>query len=106
MAKKFGKKSYIGKVMVGKPKLVDGKEVKENGKVVRNPDYIVIDMDFELRKGDFLKLESKAQRLKELQESLEAGRLKEDKYEELATKAQNSSDNVRFTIIHQEVSDE
>lgn len=90
MAKKYGKKSYVGKVMKGK----EGK-----------PDYIVVDMDFDLKKGDFLRLESKKQRLDDLAAAFEAGRLDEAKYEELAEKAQKSSDNVRFTIIHQEISE-
>lgn len=91
MAKKYGKKSYIGKIMKGK-----------EGKL----DYIVVDQDFQLKKGDFLRLESKASRIKDLQEAVEAGRLAEDKAEDLIEKANRGSDKVRFTIIHQEVSDD
>lgn len=91
MAKKYGKKSYVGKVMKG----INGK-----------PDYIVVDQDFKLMKGDFLKLESKAQRIKDLEAAVEAGRLDEEKAADLIEKASKGSDKVRFTIIHQEVSDE
>lgn len=85
---KYGKKSYVGKVMKG----VEGKM-----------DYIVIDQDFQLKKGDFLRLESKASRIKELQDSVAAGRLDEDKAADLIDKASKGSDKVRFTIIHQEI---
>lgn len=91
MAKKYGKKSYIGKVMKG-----------QNGKM----DFIVIDQDFELKKGDFLRLESKASRIKDLEEAVEAGRLSEDKAADLIEKANKGSDRVRFTIIHQEISED
>lgn len=101
MAKKYGKKTYVGKVMKGAEDGVD-----ENGKKKFKPDYIVVDQDFKLMKGDFLRLESKAQRIKDLQAAVEAGRLDEEKASDLIEKANKGSDKVRFTIIHQEVSDE
>jgi hypothetical protein len=88
MANTYGKKTYVGKVMKGQ----DGKA-----------DYIVINEDITLKKGEFLKLESKAARLAELQQSFEAGRLKEDKFNDLYEKASKAADSVRFTIIHQVV---
>lgn len=107
MAKKYGPKNYVGKVLKGKPKTdSNGKEMKDSkGKVILKPDQIVVDMDFELKKGMFLKLVSPDEEIQGYQQAVEAGRMSEEKASDLIEKCNKKKAHTRFTIIYQEVSE-
>jgi hypothetical protein len=74
---------YFGKILKG----AEGK-----------PDFIAIDKDISLKEGEFINLESKAQRLKELEESVGAGRLSQEVADDIAAKVNKQSDRVRFSM--------
>lgn len=78
---------YFGKILKGGEK--DGK---------KKPDFMAIDKDIQLKEGEFVNLESKELRLQELQESVEAGRLTQEKADDFAEKARKQSDRVRFSL--------
>jgi hypothetical protein len=81
MAKKS--RFYFGKILKGN----EGKS-----------DFLVIDKDITLKEGEFINLESKSQRLKELEESVSSGRLSQDKADDIAAKVNKQSDRVRFSL--------
>jgi hypothetical protein len=74
---------YFGKILKG----AEGK-----------PDFVAIDKDITLKEGEFVNLESKTQRLKELEDSVSAGRLSQEKAEDIASKVNKQSDRVRFSM--------
>jgi hypothetical protein len=64
------------------------------------PDYIKINEDVTLKKGDFLNLESKAYKLKSLDEAVTAGRLQGDAAERIRKNIEEfHKDWVRFDIV-------
>lgn len=64
------------------------------------PDYIKINEDVSLKKGDFLNLESKAYKLKNLDEAVSAGRLQADAAERIRKNIEEfHKDWVRFDIV-------
>jgi len=81
MAKKS--RFYFGKILKG----AEGK-----------PDFVAIDKEITLKEGEFVNLESKAQRLKELEDSVAEGRLSQDKADDIAAKVNKQSDRVRFSM--------
>jgi hypothetical protein len=81
MAKK--RRFYFGKILKG----ADGK-----------PDFMAIDKDITFREGEFVNLESKTQRINEINKSLEEGKLSQEKAEDLLAKVNKISDRVRFSL--------
>lgn len=81
MAKK--RRIYFGKILKG----ADGK-----------PDFMAIDKDITFKEGDFVNLESKKQRIDDINQSVEAGRLTEDVANDLLQKVNKISDRVRFSL--------
>jgi CRISPR/Cas system-associated endoribonuclease Cas2 len=77
------KRFYFGKILKG----AEGK-----------PDFLVIDKDITLKEGQFVNLESKKQRLDDLQESVSNGRLSEETASSLREKVNKLSDRVRFSL--------
>ena len=78
------KRVTVGDIVKGK----DGK-----------PDYIKVQNDVVLKRGDYLNLESKAQQLKNLDESLSSGRISGEFAEQLRERIEKIPDFVRFQII-------
>lgn len=65
------------------------------------PDYIKIANDVVLKRGQFLNLESKAQRLASLTEAVEAGKLSEEVADKIRENVEkNHKDFVRFSISY------
>lgn len=95
MAKKYGPKQYVGKVLKGK---------KNDDGTVKS-DSIVFDMDFNAKKGMFVQLVSPADEIKGYQDAVEAGRMTEDKAIDLIAKCEKKKAHTRFTIIYQEITD-
>lgn len=68
----------------------------------KNPgeiDYIKIDEDITLKKGDFLSLENKASQLASIQKGIESGKLSEDLAAKLTEQAEKIPDFVRFHVV-------
>lgn len=92
MAKKYGKKEYVGQISKRK----DGKG-----------NYLKVSKDFTLKKGQYLNLESVADQIKGYEEAVVAGRLKEDYASEQIEKLKESKDKfgLLFTVTYQEVTE-
>lgn len=71
---------------------------KEAGK----PDYIKINTDAVLKKGQTFSLESKTQQLKSLEAAVAAGKLTPDVGEEIKERLEKMPDFVRFEIVSYE----
>lgn len=67
-------------------------------KVAGEADYIKINEDITLKKGDTLKLESRAQQLKIIPELVAAGKISEENGEKMIARAEKIPDFVRFEI--------
>lgn len=74
---------YFGKILKG----AEGKA-----------DFLVIDKDITLKEGQFVNLESKKQRLDDLDKSVADGKLDEVKADALKEKVNKLSDRVRFSL--------
>lgn len=96
MAKKYGPKQYVGKVL-------KGKKNEETGKA--KPDSVVFDMDFNAKKGMFLQLVSPDAEIAGYHDAVEAGRMNDEKASELIAKCEKKKEHTRFTIIYQEITD-
>lgn len=93
MAKKYGKKQYVGTISKRK----DGKG-----------NYLKVQNDIKLTKGQFLNLESVADQIKGYEEGAQAGRITEDFAADQIKKLQESKDKfgLLFTVTYQEVTEE
>jgi hypothetical protein len=81
MAKK--KRLVVGSIWKGR----DGK-----------PDYIKINNDVVLTKGQFVNLESKAQKIKSLEDAIQAGRLSGDGAQKMLQNARDMNEGIRFEL--------
>lgn len=63
------------------------------------PDYIKIDNDVTLKKGDILNLESKKSKLVQLEKNIEAGKLSGDLADKIREGIEKMPDFVRFEIV-------
>jgi len=63
------------------------------------PDYIKIKNDITLRAGQSLRLESKASKLKDLEQGIELGRINPELAEKIRTNIDKHPDFVRFDIV-------
>lgn len=63
------------------------------------PDYIKIDSDVLLKKGDILNLESKKSKLASLEKNIELGKLSGDLADKIKEAIDKMPDFVRFEII-------
>jgi len=63
------------------------------------PDYIKIGDDVVLKKGDTLRLESKAAQLRNLEEGVQAGRLGEETASKIRERLDRFPEWVRFEIV-------
>lgn len=68
-------------------------------KNVGETDYIKIDEDISLKKGDFLSLENKASKLASIQKGVESGKLSAEVAEKLTEQANRQPEFVRFSIV-------
>jgi len=71
-------------------------------KTAGTPDYIKIKTDVTLKAGTVLRLENKAQQLKNLDEAVEKGRLGEDIAEKIRANINKIPDFVRFEVVQLE----
>lgn len=78
------KRIYVGQVLKGK----DG-----------GSDYIKIDNDVSLKKGQTLQLESKTALLERLESANNAGKISEDYYQKQKERVEKTPDFVRFSIV-------
>ena len=62
-------------------------------------DYIKIDADVILKKGDTLRLESKKSKIEGIKKAMESGKLTGEVAEKLLEQAENMKEFVRFEII-------
>jgi len=69
---------------------------KEPGK----PDYIKVNADVVLKKGQYLNLESKAQRLASLSEAVNNGKLSNEIADKIRENVEKTPDFVRFMISY------
>ena len=67
-----------------------------NGK----PDYIKMSNDVNLKRGEFLNLESKATQIASIQEGITAGRIAQEKGDAMLERANKIPDFVRFEIVY------
>jgi uncharacterized Zn finger protein len=63
------------------------------------PDYIKIENDVVLKKGDILNLESKKSKLAQLEKNVEAGKLSEETAAKIREGIEKTPDFVRFSIV-------
>jgi uncharacterized Zn finger protein len=63
------------------------------------PDYIKVDADVSLKKGDILNLESKKSKLASLEKNIENGKLSGDLADKIREGIEKMPDFVRFEII-------
>ena len=63
------------------------------------PDYIKIDQDITLKKGDILNLESKKSRLAQVEKSLAEGKLTDEVADKIKEEIDKMPEFVRFNII-------
>lgn len=63
------------------------------------PDYIKMDIDISLKKGDTLSLESKKSQLASLEKNVENGKLSGDLADKIRETIEKTPDFVRFQII-------
>ena len=68
-------------------------------KDVSQPDYIKIDVDVVLKKGDSLSLESKKSKLASIEKAVENNKLSEEVAEKMRGFAEKIPDFVRFEIV-------
>jgi anaerobic ribonucleoside-triphosphate reductase len=94
MAKKYGKKVYIGNIN----KTKDGK-----GSYLK----ISNDVNLKLKKGEYVNLESVADQIKGLEEAAEAGRLSDDYVADRIAELQKSKDEygLLFTVTYTPVTE-
>lgn len=94
MAKKYGKKVYIGNIS----KTKDGK-----GSYLK----VSSDVKLDLKKGTYLNLESVADQIKNYQEAAEAGRLSEDFVAEKIADLKKSKEEygLLFTVTYTPVTE-
>lgn len=92
MAKKYGKKQYIGNISKRK----DG-----------SGSYLKISNDFSFKKGQFINLESVADQIKGYEEAAEAGRMPEEKAADKIADLKKSKEEygLLFTLTYQEVTE-
>jgi len=74
------------------------------GSIIKNkdsskPDYIKMDKDVVLKKGQYLNLESKKLQIEKLQAAGAAGKLSEDLVEKMKANLEKIPDFVRFQIV-------
>jgi hypothetical protein len=62
------------------------------------PDYIKIDNDVVLTKGQFVNLETKAQKIKSLKDAIEAGRLSGEGAQKMLERAEKMPEGIRFEL--------
>jgi len=62
------------------------------------PDYIKVNEDITLKKGEFLNLESKATKIASLTAAIESGKLSPEVGEKMLEAANNMKDFIRFEI--------
>lgn len=63
------------------------------------PDYIKIDQDITLKKGDILNLESKKSRLAQVEKSLAEGKLTEEVADKIKEEIDRIPEFIRFQIV-------
>ena len=63
------------------------------------PDYIKIDQDITLKKGDILNLESKKSRLAQVEKSLAEGKLTDEVADKIKEEIDKIPEFVRFQIV-------
>jgi hypothetical protein len=68
-------------------------------KNVGETDYIKINEDVSLKKGDFLSLENKASKLASIKKGIESGKLTEELALKLTEQAERQPEFVRFDIV-------
>jgi hypothetical protein len=83
--------------MAKKKTVIIGSIVKNKDKT--KPDYIKIMNDVSLKAGQFLNLESKAERQKRLDESVENGKLSGKLVEDIQASIDKTPDFERFRIV-------
>lgn len=74
------------------------------GSIIKNkdntkPDYIKMDKDVVLKKGQYLNLESKKLQIEKLEAAGKAGKLSEDLVEKMRANLEKIPDFVRFQIV-------
>ena len=74
------------------------------GSIIKNkdntkPDYIKMDKDVVLKKGQYLNLESKKLQIEKLEAAGKAGKLSEDLVEKMKANLEKIPDFVRFQIV-------
>lgn len=84
------KRTKIGSVLKSKV---------EDGDTSPKPDYIKIDTDVMLKKGDTLSLESKKSKLASLEKNIENGKLSGDLADKIREGIEKMPEFVRFEII-------
>ena len=63
------------------------------------PDYIKIDVDITLKKGDFLSLESKKSKLASLEKNIESGKLSGELADKIREGIEKTPEFIRFEIV-------
>lgn len=86
----MAKRNTIGSVCKGKTD-------EETG--VTKPDYIKIGQDVTLKKGDFVRLESKNDQIASINKAAESGKLDADFAQTLLERANKIPDFVRFELV-------
>lgn len=84
------KRQVIGQVIKGK---------KDEGTGVVKADYIKMDQDVTLKKGQYLNLENKASQLKGIDEAEHAGKLTSEVASNIREKIEKIPDFVRFQVV-------
>lgn len=85
------KRIKVGQIVKGK----DGK-----------PDYIKVDNDVTLKRGDYLNLESAASQRKGIEDAMQAGKLSGEVAEKMLEKVNKIPPFVRFEIVKLEKGDD
>lgn len=95
MAKKYGKKQYIGNIHVTKDKKGSYLKVSQ-------------DLDLKIPKGAYINLESVEDQIAGLHEAVEAGRMKEDvAADKIANLEKSKKDfGLKFTVTYTPVTEE
>jgi len=68
-------------------------------KDAEKPDYIKVNTDITLKKGDILNLESKKSKLEGIDTAVQNGKLSQDKADEIIEKINAMPEWVRFSIV-------